>query len=407
MSAVNATQGPQIAGVSTMEPPASIGRRVGAYVIDAVIAGLIGSVAAVGAVLLWLPLLAALGAGTSTKAAVQVSMLGLILALGGTVLSLAWTIIWALMQGGRGSVGMRLLKIRLIRRDLGTNIGFWRALGRMIVFGILASFIVGYFTPLFDRSGRRQGWHDMMVGAIMVDAPAFAEGLARAAALAAAPPEPEGPAPIEELNRDRAFGLPVARPTVPPLPGARGAGAGVAPAGSALPTAAVIADLPAHLAPRSGAPAPVPAPAPAGPGSAPGVTPMPGTIPASAPAPLAAAPQLELRWDDGTVVVVPQAAIFGRDPVASAEAARVTPKLTGALSLPVADDSRSLSKTHFGAGIDRGGAWIVDLHSTNGTVLHRQGIPPRPLVPGELTGVLPSDVAVFGSRQVTFGVVSG
>ena len=160
MSAVNATQGPQIAGVSTMEPPASIGRRVGAYVIDAVIAGLIGSVAAVGAVLLWLPLLAALGAGTSTKAAVQVSMLGLILALGGTVLSLAWTIIWALMQGGRGSVGMRLLKIRLIRRDLGTNIGFWRALGRMIVFGILASFIVGYFTPLFDRSGRRQGWHD-------------------------------------------------------------------------------------------------------------------------------------------------------------------------------------------------------------------------------------------------------
>lgn len=372
------------APVVVAEPPASIGRRVGAYVIDVVIAGLVGSVSVVGALLLWLPLLAMLAAaqsGASTEFS-GLPLLGLALMGIGALLSLGWTIVWVLMQGGRGSVGMRLLKIRLVRQGMGTKIGFWRALGRHVVFGLLAGIIVGYFTPLFDRSGRRQGWHDLMVGAIMVDGPAFDEFLARAAALASAPPPAPTPSPIEELHRDRAFGLPVAPPVVPPLPGMRATAAATAPPRADANAAPVIADVPVHLAMRR----------------------APGEIP-SAPAPAAPAATLELRWDDGTVVAVPSAALIGRDPVAAADAARVSAKLAGAASIPVVDDTMSLSKTHFGVGVDRTGAWIVDLHSTNGTALHRAGIAPRALVPGELTGIASGDVAVMGSRQVTFVVV--
>lgn len=360
---------------SGMEPPASIGRRVLAYVVDVAIAAVVSGVSITGALLVWMPLFGDLLEGKTPRGdgLGDVSVLGLVLVFVGALLSLAWGIVWLLMQGGRGSVGMRLLKIRLIRRGFGTKIGFWRALGRQIVFGVLASVIVGYLTPLFDRSGRRQGWHDLVVGAIMVDEPAFTAGLARAAALAAAPPPAPEPVPLEELDRDRAFGLPVAPPAVPPLPGARGVGAGVAPVGSALPPAPLIVDLPAHLGARE------------------------ATTPA-------AAPQLEMRWDDGAVVTVAHGAVIGRDPVASIDAARVSPKMIGAVSMPVADRSMSLSKTHFGAGIDRTGAWIVDLHSTNGTILHREGIVARPLVPGELTALRSGDSAVIGTRRVTFMV---
>lgn len=367
------------------EPPASIGRRVGAFVIDAAIAGVVASVSGIGALLVWVPLLTMLApqksggtAGLSGLPLVGLALMGI-----GAVLSVAWTIVWVLMQGGRGSVGMRLLKIKLVRRGIGDGIGFWRALARHIVFGLLAGVIVGYFTPLFDRSGRRQGWHDLMVGAIMVDGPAFDATAARAAALAAAPPPAPVPAPIEELHRDRAFGLPVAPPVVPPLPGTRAAVA-AAPARPGAAPGGLIADVPVHLAmPRS-----------------------PGEM-HSAPAPAAPVTSLELRWDDGTVVAVPFAALIGRDPVAAADAARVSAKLVSAASMPIPDGTMSLSKTHFGVGIDRTGAWIVDLHSTNGTALHRAGMAPRALVPGELTGVASGDVAVMGSRQVTIVVVGG
>lgn len=395
-------------GLAPLAPPASLGRRVAAYVIDAVIATLVASVAIIGAIMLWLSLLGALMSGASGANAASVSpgasLPALILVIAGALLSTAWSIVWVAMQGGRGSIGMRLMKIRLVRLELGTSLGFWRALGRAIVFSLLAGVVVGYVTPLFDRTGRRQGWHDLMVGAIMVDAPAFDEAVAQAAALAAAPPPAPAPVVIEEIDRDRPFGLPGARPTVPPVPGARGLGAGVAPAGAALPAAPLIGDVPAHLAPRTGAPEPARVPAGA-PASAP--TPAPAVAPDFAPAaqPPLAATQLELRWDDGTVVTIPHGAVIGRDPVASTDAVRVSSKLADARSIAVPDDSYSLSKTHFGAGIDADGAWIVDLHSTNGMILHRAGVAAYPLTPGALTAILAGDVVVIGDRRVTISLV--
>ncbi|HOA86062.1 MAG: RDD family protein [Microbacteriaceae bacterium] len=397
------------------EPPAAFGRRVVAYLIDGAIALLVASVTIVGAIMLWLSVLGALldgAAGGSSQALPAASLPALILVIAGAVLGAAWSIVWVAMQGGRGSIGMRLMGIRLVRAGLGTRLGFWRALGRAVVFSVLAGVVVGYVTPLFDRSGRRQGWHDLLVGAIMVDALAFDEAVAQAAAQAAAPPPAPVPAAIEEIDRDRPFGFPGARPTVPPVPGARGVGAGVAPAGASLPPAPLppgpfspaplIGDVPAHLAPRVGAPAPTP---PLGPAPAPAPAATPGFVAAAPSVAPPAASQLELRWDDGTVVTIPHGAVIGRDPVASTDAVRVSSKLAGATSIAVPDDSFSLSKTHFGAGVDADGAWIVDLHSTNGMILHREGVPARPLTPGALTAILAGDVVVIGDRRVTFALV--
>ena len=164
----------------------------------------------------------------------------------------------------------------------------------------------------------------------------------------------------------------------------RAAVAAAAPARPGVAPGNVIADVPMHLA----------------------MSRAPGVMP-SAPAPAAPASTLELQWDDGSVIAVPFAALIGRDPVAAADAARVSAKRVGAVSMPIQDTTMSLSKTHFGVGIDRAGAWIVDLHSTNGTALHRAGAAPRALVPGELTGIASGDVAVMGSRQVTIVVVGG
>ena len=95
---------------------------------------------------------------------------GLALGLGATLLvALVWFIVFCVMQGGGGSVGMRIMKLRLVREGVEAPLGFGRALLRNLVFGLSTAIVVGYFTPLFDGSGRFQGWHDRAAGALMRD----------------------------------------------------------------------------------------------------------------------------------------------------------------------------------------------------------------------------------------------
>ena len=65
---------------------------------------------------------------------------------------------------------LRDATLRLVRDGSEAPLGFGRALLRNVVFGLSAAIVVGYFTPLFDGSGRFQGWHDRAAGAIMRDA---------------------------------------------------------------------------------------------------------------------------------------------------------------------------------------------------------------------------------------------
>jgi uncharacterized RDD family membrane protein YckC len=57
--------------------------------------------------------------------------------------------------------GMRLLKMRVVDGATGGPIGFGRGLLREVVLSVTGLLcLIGYFSPFFDSTKRRQGWHD-------------------------------------------------------------------------------------------------------------------------------------------------------------------------------------------------------------------------------------------------------
>ncbi|MBN6190955.1 RDD family protein [Aneurinibacillus sp. BA2021] len=316
-----------------MTPPAltqiaPISRRVIAYVIDAAIAAGLG-------ILLGGGLLVA----TSLSGGLEASLLTLL--IGGPIVSLvllAWFVVYTVMQAGKGSIGMRAQGLRLATAADGAPLGFGRALLRNIVFGLAGAIVVGYFSPLFDGSGRFQGWHDKAVGSLMLDArvaapepepepepvveappllpapsferlpPAPMPGFAPAGAPAAPEPAvsavsavepvtPAAPAPALPAQDSGmiAYVPGITQDSRPARPAAPAAAAPAAPAAPVAPTAPAAAPAPADsAAPAAATPAPAVAPPAAPPAP---VTPATGTptppAPASAPAasvPAASAP---------------------------------------------------------------------------------------------------------------------
>ncbi len=147
------------------------------------------------------------------------------LLIGGLIvllLLLGWFVVYTLMQAGAGSIGMRAQGLRLVSAREQGPLGFGRALLRNIIFGLACSIVVGYFTPLFDGSGRFQGWHDKVAGSLMVDARATASGaLAPTAAPATsaviAPGRPVESASLSVTDTAQ----PTAQPAIPtPVPSA-------------------------------------------------------------------------------------------------------------------------------------------------------------------------------------------
>ncbi|HKT57536.1 MAG TPA: RDD family protein, partial [Microbacterium sp.] len=128
---------------------ASLGRRVGAYVIDMVPFALIGSV--VGIVTMVISLSAIASQQQLTAAVPKVTIVQIV----AYVLTFAWWLVVTIMQGGTGSVGQRMCGISLQQEGTGRPIGFWRAALRNIVFAASCVILVGYFTPLFDAERHR------------------------------------------------------------------------------------------------------------------------------------------------------------------------------------------------------------------------------------------------------------
>ncbi|MFE5409650.1 RDD family protein [Microbacterium sp. NPDC056569] len=406
-------------------PAATIGRRVGAFAID------IGVAWAIGAVLVGTVVGIILGVGPSWERDGLAAMI-LLSYLGIGALLFAWWLVYSAMQGSRGgSIGQRLLGLRLHDASSAAPIGFWRAILRNLVFSLAASIVVGYFTPLFDPSGRRQGWHDMASRAVVVDIRNTDAATPARAATATANPYPTPSTGAASL------------PSAPPLPSpAPVPPAGFMPAAAAAqPTTraaapaptGVIADIPwiTHEPPAPVTRAPQPAqhfpsvtmPFPAATTTEPfGATLTATAAPAVAPAATAVAASAEeedvestrivvpppaqraalydgapviavLTWDDGTRMAVYGRTLYGRNPAA----------VEGAVAIAVRDETLSLSKTHFEVGGDATGAWIADRHSTNGTILVRDG-GRIPLTAGVRTNLRDGDTLEFGDRRVTVGL---
>ncbi|MDR2323068.1 MAG: RDD family protein [Microbacterium sp.] len=391
---------------------------------------------------------------------------GLVLGIGATlVVALAWFLILCVMQGGGGSVGMRVMKLRLVRADTGAPLGFGRALLRAIVFGLSAAIVVGYFTPLFDGSGLFQGWHDKAAGAIVLDvrgaaAPAPAAPHPASAAVPAAPVVPvadvapvAGVAPV--ASWDDPDGATVT--SLPPRPGDPVGAAAVpaaapavsspqvAPAQVVQPQAAqpqvadsaedaMITTVPG-ISPSAPVAAPAPTPVTGPEASAAPATPVvsaaapvpdsveePATAPtatvATAPAGAAgaagAAPS-PAAWDaedddaEDTRISIPGHRLLfvwddGVRAIVSGRTlfGRNPAAETGAAVVVVRDETLSLSKTHFEAAAETSGGWVRDRHSTNGTTVVRDGVRIA-CPPGERVRIRLGDAIEIGERIVTVG----
>ncbi|MTE24933.1 FHA domain-containing protein [Microbacterium sp. ZXX196] len=99
-------------------------------------------------------------------------------------------------------------------------------------------------------------------------------------------------------------------------------------------------------------------------------------------------PTVTLAWDDGTRSVVAERTVFGRNPSGPGEV------------VAIADDTMSLSKTHFEIGLDGDSATVTDLHSTNGVVIERAGTE-FTAAPGTPTPLAAGDALTIGERRAT------
>ncbi|MDQ0614190.1 putative RDD family membrane protein YckC [Microbacterium sp. W4I4] len=463
--------------------PAPIRRRAVAYIIDALIAAVIP---VVGTIITVVAVTSALRGPDPAAGMLGIMMVAFPL-IG--ALTLAWFIVYTVMQSGSGSIGMRSQGLRLAGVSDGSALGFGRTLLRNVIWGLAGSIVVGYFTVLFDGSGRFQGWHDKVAGSVMLDQRALERGSAPQFLDSTQPPlvpgdrraDAAGPAPtsMPGFGAPQApqtsmpgFGQapgafpppstgsvppqPVAAPAAPPFPAAASQPAAVQPQDAEeefaehtvlsprihrdLPDDPLISFVPGvtqeplrrPVQPEPVQPEPVQsepvqpvyaAPAPSAPVEpAPQAFPAPVTAPTTAPdsivppqtaaivRPAEALPEddevediestrisvpghrLVFTWDDGQRATVSGRTIFGRNPE---EPGSVT-------NVAVRDETRSLSKTHFEAGANAQGGWVLDRQSTNGTTIVREGVriacPPGQRVPVRL-----GDALEIGDRIVTIG----
>ncbi|MFV0408050.1 MAG: RDD family protein [Propioniciclava sp.] len=351
---------------------APLARRVLAYLIDALINGTI------------LALLPAVGIAVWSVTQ-DVWVLLAATAAGGAI-GLGWGLAYTAMQGRAGSIGMRSQGLRLLGVSDGRPLGFGRALVRNLVWAGTTAVVVGYFSALFDPSGRFQGWHDRASGGLMTDVRASGTSEGADSSPGASAPRAVLVTPrdvgAESAHQAPAPGLAATDPLITVVPG-------VTPGMPLRSTGA---------APASASPPPDRSRAPATTGAIlPTLEPpAAGTLPADddVESTKISVPghRLVFTWDDGQRITVSARTIFGRNPEPE----------PGVAVVIVRDETRSLSKTHFEAGAEPTGGWVLDRSSTNGTTIVRNGdriaCPPGQRMPVRL-----GDALEIGDRIVTIG----
>ncbi|KAA1374682.1 RDD family protein [Aeromicrobium fastidiosum] len=353
---------------------ATIGQRVGAYLLD-------------GAIVAVLLVVTGLLAGGVSLGAGLVGYLG-IFVYGIVVLSSTAT---------KGySPGKKIVGLRLVDADTLRPIGWGRAIARGLVLSAISGFTcgIGLLVDALVANGhpRRQGWHDLAVRSVVVLAEAV-DRPAPAAPVAAA----EGVLPVTLPPVATATPPAVAaphRPSVPPVAKVPPVHVGP-PVPPVLPASVpgVVSAPPVMVSPPPGvAPPPVVAPAPAA---------VP--TPALSPAPVDESTRLATRHSPATVtwslapsigspLVLAGATVVGRDP----ESALVP----GSSAWSVDDPERTVSKTHAVVGVEAGHPWIEDWNSTNG-VLVRRGAEAIDVKTGERTTLEADDVVLLGDFELT------
>lgn len=319
-------------------------------------------------------------------------VLAVVMAAVSVVLMLVYAIVQWVLHGRKGvTIGKAIAGIRSVNVRTLARPGMGAVLLRLIIVGAFGLVpVVGpvavLVSPTFDPRGRGRGWHDSATGLWLVDVRTglnpYDEKRMRIArkTVAAEPVAERSELPSLATPRDPAV-QPEYRPGTRISAGVLGVArreAGdviAAPAVPATPSLASSAPGPASVPVPAPGPASVPVPAPvAVPAPMPAVEP-PAPMPAvqtPAPAPFAVPPapaaprRLAIRLDTGEAIAVDGPILVGRAPDAVGH--------PGARPIAIADESRSLSKTHALLRPAGSGLEIVDCRSTNGCAVVRGGV---------------------------------
>lgn len=328
-------------------PIAEVDRRFQAFVLDRLVAW---SLHGVGWLAAWWFFL---------REGSVLAGLGLVVLVLGLV-----TVGFAVPLGLRGtSPGRQALGLRVVDHATGEPIGFRRAVLRTLLLEAASAPTFGLglvmlaWTVIEDREGSRRGWHDHLLGSLVVDVRPAPDEEVR---------EDERPRQVVNLTAMRL--QPVVRPSAPTVPPGR-------PGGPDRPAAGVAA--------RS-APGPVAESTPEPPES------VRTTVARRAPAPTR--PRWRVTFDSGESLEVEGLGLLGRHPAGrQGEEVRHL--------VPLRSEDMSISKTHAQVDLVDGTLVVTDRGSTNGSVLVRQGVS-RDLPAGRPTTLVDGDLVLFGDRQM-------
>jgi uncharacterized RDD family membrane protein YckC len=333
------------------------------------------------------------------------------LAAAGGVIMIGWlVVIWYTLAVRAASPGLRAMRLQLVGFLDGRPIGSTRVFLRAVVFWALFITGIGLLIMLIMmlRHPRKQGWHDLAVTSVMIKERLLAPPVQPSRAAASAQQGP--PSQVGSTAQPQPSDLTAAaRPSYAPSQGYEPAGGPVPPsmarASSAAPYAAPVppggSAAPyggnAYAVPPQGAPygAPPYGSSPtsqtsgsemyspgqqAGPmspvsqGSPGGASATYEDFPEFAASPADFADQTDagsgspyvqdwsILLDDGRRIAVQGLVLLGRNP---------QPKVgeEDAQLIKIADETRTVSKSHLAVGVDAGGIYIVDRGSTNGSTV--------------------------------------
>jgi uncharacterized RDD family membrane protein YckC len=330
-----------------------------------------------------------------------------ILGVLGAAITIGWlVVIWYTLAVRAASPGLRVMKLQLVGFLDGRPIGPSRVFVRALVFWALYLTVIGLLIMLIMmlRHPRKQGWHDLAVTSVMIKERLLAPPVQPTRAAADA--QQASPAQVGYRSQPQPSGV---RTEMPP---SYTPGEGYAPAGSPVPPGPLTP--PPGMAPASSAAPYAAAAPPGGPASPYGgsayAAPHPGapyapeygSSPASQPSggelyppgqqagtesraaqgsPSGASPGYEDRpeyaapsggfsdqqdWsillDDGRRIALEGLVLLGRNPQPKAGE-------EDAQLIKIADETRTVSKSHLAVGIDAGGVYVVDRGSTNGSTV--------------------------------------
>lgn len=380
--------------VAVAEPElASPWRRLAAFVIDQ-------AVVTAPAVLLVLVQVARLEPGQGVEALASRYLVNLVPLVG-------WAALWVIEARTGRTVGNALVGTRTVDEHSLAPAGLRKIFVRHLIqaLGGIVCFVGMYVvvvSALWDPGTRRQGWQDRTAGTLVLRTARGRTDVVVPVGSTAPTSTPASPGPPP----------PPASSHGAPPPTAPLTGAARPPAEPGVP---IIAAVPGFSRPAAGPTAdstPVPPAAPSPPGASPAdpavqrlaalAAPSPAPEPAAQDASDVDQTRLAAPAERGDVVLVLPGGerltvtgdgVLGRNPAAvvGTQVAHL---------VPVADPTRSVSKTHLAFGLDPVGLWVKDLHSTNGTAVVSPDGTRSLLTAGLAVHVMAGDVVVVGDVEV-------